>query len=171
MAEDLDGDGEADNRSINMAITSAKMSNSHVIIGTRGGDIYEVEIPNKPTQSFKTTKFISAHSSSTLASIASHPKELVYATTGADKTLRIWSTRRRVMVDFKKLPSAGTALGFLPVTGDDLCRGMESGAVAVLDRKLNVVKAFQHSTEAITSIKYSPNKKQLINDIAVEGSW
>jgi len=65
------------------------------------------------------------------------------------------------MVDFKKLPSAGTALAFIPGTGEDLCLGMENGSVAVLDRTLQVVTAFQHSRQPISSIKFSPNRKLL----------
>jgi len=162
MAEDLDGDGEADNGSINVAVASARMSdscNSRVIIGTRGGDVYEVEIPAKPTQSFRATKYISAHSDKTLDAVASHPTELVYATTGSDKTLRIWSTRRKVMVDCLRLPSPGTALCFMPTTGEDLCLGMENGTVSILSRNLKVTAAFRHSSKAITTIKYSPDSK------------
>ena len=106
-------------------------------------------------------KVVSSHSNDTLSCLASHPTELVVASAGSDKTLRIWSVRRKVLVDLRVLPTAGTALCFSPKTGDSLCLGLSSGGIAIFDMYLNVELAFQHCSKPITCAKYSPNGQLL----------
>jgi len=136
------------------SVVSSQMSGNFVLLGTRGGDIFEVR---KTDADSYVKKMVCSHGDKHANCLASHPSELVFASSGSDKTLRIWSVRRKVLVDMRILPVSGTALGFSSGSGESLCLGMSTGGVAIFDMMLNVINTFQHSNKAITCVKYSPD--------------
>ncbi|GMH62047.1 hypothetical protein TrLO_g8072 [Triparma laevis f. longispina] len=143
---------------LDCSILSCCMKGNFVILGMGGGDIFEIKKTDKDGYEHK---LISSHSGTTLSCCATHPQELVVATAGSDKTLRVWSIRRKTLVDIRKLPNAGTALAFSPGEGKNLCLGLDNGGCAIFDLYLEVQAAFQHCKEAVTTCKYSPNGKIL----------
>jgi WD40 repeat protein len=142
---------------IDCSIVSAVAKGNYVLVGTRGGDIFEVK---KSGANPYVKQILGSHANCVLGSIANHPNELVFASTGDDKTLRIWSIRRKCLIDMRILPSVGSSLTFSS-SGSHLCLGMASGAFAIYDMELNVVTAFQHSQRSISALRYSPNDKVL----------
>ena len=159
MAEDVGDERQGSEGTVtDCSVIAGVMAGNFVLLGTRGGDIFEV----KKTDSDRyVKKIVCSHSTDQANCLASHPSELVFATSGNDKTLRIWSVRRKVLVDMRVLPAAGTALAFTSGKGEHLCLGMGTGGVAVFDMMLNVIHTFRHSSKAISCIKYSLDGKLL----------
>ena len=151
MAEDV-GSQRVGPRGIitDSSVTAAVAAGDYLLIATRGGDIFEAK---KSGADQYVRQILVSHAGSRLDCLAAHPRELVLASAGFDKTLRIWSVRRKCLVGMRVLPSAGTALGFMPREGESLCVGMDGGRVAVFDMDLKVDVAFQHCQRSITSVK------------------
>lgn len=143
---------------IDCSVISAVSSGNFMLVSTRGGDIFEIK---KSSPNPYVKQVVCSHTGQSLGSLASHPTELVIASTGDDKTLRIWSVRRHCLIDMRVLPSPGTALDFSPKDGHHLCLGMTSGAIAIFDMTLNVKHAFKHSNHPISAVKYSPSQHLL----------
>eukprot|EP01039_Chlorochromonas_danica_P011314 gene11314-12624_t len=159
LSEDLDGDGVADNGSLNSAVISLHQMKNNVLVGTRGCDIFEVLLGANPGQSHSLTRIAWGHSSGELWGLAVHPSRDEIATVGDDRTIRIWSLRSHEQVSVRVMPCAARSLAY-SANGEIICIGMTDGGIALLEAnnpKLRVYSTWNHSHKAINDIKFSPD--------------
>eukprot|EP00981_Chlorochromonas_danica_P009096 scaffold2486_cov169-Ochromonas_danica.AAC.15 len=148
----------------------------NVLVGTAGGEIIEVIVPNtnsgtasaKLTSSstikdgndrsnFDLTKatlqiLLSSHFKGELWGLATHPLDPdIFATVGDDGTLRVWSIKRRVCLQAVTLPRAGRCLAWHPL-GNIIAVGLEE------DKKANMkLKKGKPATKASKKVKIAAN--------------
>ena len=162
LSEDLDGDGKADNGSLNNAVISVQIFGNNILVGTKGSDIFEAIMPATPNDILSLNQLAWGHSSGEVWGLATHPVRNEYATSGDDKTLRIWSIRTNEQIQIRSLPYASHAVVYNH-TGSLLCLGMVDGSMAVIDSSnLRVVSAWSHSSQSINDVKFSPDGNYLI---------
>jgi echinoderm microtubule-associated protein-like 6 len=155
LAEDLDGDGVADNKSLDNAVVSVHCVGNKILVGTKGSDIFEAVMPLVPTDPMVLTQLAWGHATGELWGLATHPTRDEFATSGDDKTLRIWSIRTNEMINRRTLPIASRTVAYNP-TGSLLAVGMQDGSVGLLDSsKLRVKSLWKHANYPITDVKFS----------------
>jgi echinoderm microtubule-associated protein-like 6 len=155
LAEDLDGDGIADNKSLNNSVVSVHCAGNKIIVGTKGSDIFEAIMPSTPTDPILLTQLGWSHATGELWGLATHPCREEFATSGDDKTLRIWSIRTNEMLNLRVLPVSSRTVAYNP-TGTLLSVGMQDGSVAILDSsKLRLKSSWKHSNYPIIDLKFS----------------
>lgn len=162
LSEDLDGDGKADNGSLNNAVISVQIFGNNILVGTKGSDIFEAIMPATPTDQLVLTQLAWGHSCGQVWGLATHPCRDEFATCGDDKTLRLWSIRSNEQVHIRQLPEAARTVEYNKA-GTLLCLGMVDGGMAVLDSSsLRVISCWAHSSQCINDVKFSPNSNFLV---------
>jgi WD40 repeat protein/Ca2+-binding EF-hand superfamily protein len=159
VSEDVDGDGRADNGSLDCAVMSVQRWDDAILLGTQGGDIFEAFIPSQPGGAHTLSRIAWGHPKGELWGLAVHPLRDEFATCGDDKTLRIWSIRSHEQVNVRVMPEASRALAYSP-NGDILCLGMMDGSIALMESNtaaLRVYATWKHSDLIISAIKFSPD--------------
>jgi microtubule-associated protein-like 6 len=159
VSEDVDGDGRADNGSLDCAVISVQRWDDTILLGTRGGDIFEAMVPTQPGAVHSLTRVAWGHPKGELWGLAVHPLRDEFATCGDDKTLRIWSIRSHEQINVRVMPEAARTLAYSP-NGEILCLGMMDGSVALMETQttaLRVYSTWKHSDLIITAIKFSPD--------------
>jgi len=117
-----------------------------VVVGTRAGEILTLDY-SASEEMPQTTLLLQGHarvrrkpeerggwagSSPLPAAVAAHPSEAVVATAAADGTVRLWSTRERLMLAMRLLAAPPSALAFSPLA-DLLLVGTANGALMALE--------------------------------------
>jgi len=162
LSEDLDGDGKADNGSLNNAVISVQIFGNNILVGTKGSDIFEAIMPATPNDILSLNQLAWGHSSGEVWGLATHPSRDEYATCGDDETLRIWSIRTNEQIHLRLLPQASRTVAYNNA-GNLLSLGMVDGGMAVIDSSnLRVVSAWTHSSQSINDVKFSPSGYYLI---------
>jgi WD40 repeat protein/Ca2+-binding EF-hand superfamily protein len=159
MSEDLDGDGKADNGSLDSAVISVEYCGSSFLVGTRGGDIFEAKLPVGPQDPYSLSRVAWSHCGQSINGLAAHPTRDEFATVGSDKTLRVWNIRTKAQVNIRKLPEVATAIVYSPL-GNILAIGMADGTVALIEADqsfLRVYCTWKHCAKPISDLKFSPN--------------
>ena len=159
ISEDVDGDGRADNGSLNCAIMSLQQHGEQLLIGTRGCDIFEVSLPKRPGGPHSMSRVAWGHAEGELWGLACHPLREEFATCGDDKTIRIWSIRSREQLNIRLMPEVSRSLAYSP-NGEIICLGMLDGSMALMECNspaLRVYATWKHSDAIITDIKFSPD--------------
>lgn len=159
LSEDLDGDGNPDNGSLNSAVVSVQQLHNVILIGTRGCDIFEARLAPNPGQSHSLTRITWGHSHGELWGLAAHPVRDEFATVGDDKTIRIWSLRSHEQINIRVMPCAARTVAYNQ-SGTVLCIGMLDGSVALLEAtspNLRVFATWKHSIKSINDTKFSPD--------------
>jgi len=155
-------------KSQNLSITSVHVMNGRMVLATRGSDVFEVTMPAPGSSKASGTNYIvqrvtSGHCRGQMGSIAIHPLRPEFATTGDDKTVRVWSIRSLQQTNMRSLPCRCHASAFDNNQGDILCLGMEDGSVAMMEsRRLLVYSTWTHSKERITCVKFSADNNYLV---------
>ena len=159
MSLDLSEDLYGLSPSTNSAITSVSCVRNRILVGTRGCDIYEVVLPKGPGDSYSLNRVARGHAGTDVCALAIHPVRAEFATSGTDKTIRLWSIRSHEQINMRILPSTAKSLCFNP-SGALLAVGMEDGSVFLVDVMSDILRAFatwKHCSEQISEIKFSPN--------------
>ncbi|GMH75277.1 hypothetical protein TrLO_g13994 [Triparma laevis f. longispina] len=133
---------------------------SKILVGCKGGEIYEIA-----KDSGRMILQNEGHSMKELWGISMHPKnEDLFATTGDDAVVRIWSIKNREVLRKMTLDSASRAVAWSP-DGKQLCVGLggdsammvKDGTFLIVDsNKMEVVHEDRKSKMWLTDIKFSP---------------
>jgi len=159
ISEDLNGDGLADSGSLNCEVISVQHLKSRILIGTKGGDIFEAILPKNPAEFPSLTRITSSHSFGEVWGLAVNPVKEEFATSGDDLTIRIWSLRTYEQTKIRVLPHASRAVAYSP-TGAVIAIGLVNGAVALMDANslgLKVFSTWEHSSCPISVLSFSPD--------------
>ena len=157
LAEDLDGDGNADNGTLDKSITSVQLFGNRILVATKSSDIFEAIMPSKPTAKLILDRVAWGHYTDELNGLAVHPFLDEFATSGDDKTLRTWDIRGHAQISCKSIPEKSRAVAYSN-SGEIICIGMEDGSIALLTTTaLKGISKWQHTEQAISDIKFSPD--------------
>lgn len=159
MSLDLSEDLYGLSPSTDSAITSVSCVSNRILVGTRGCDIYEVVLPKGPGDSYSLNRVARGHAGTEVCALAIHPVRAEFATSGSDKTIRLWSIRSHEQINMRSLPSNAKSLCYSP-DGSLLAVGMEDGSfylVDVLSEGLRAFATWKHCADQISEIKFSPN--------------
>jgi len=158
ISEDVDSDGRADSGSLDCAVVSLERWDRNILLGTRGGDIFEATLPVNPGEPHTLSRIAWGHPKGELWGLAVHPLRDEFATAGDDKTVRIWSIRSHEQMNVRVMPEGSRALAYSP-NGEVLCLGMMDGSMAMMESQspgLRVFATWKHSDVIITVVKFSP---------------
>eukprot|EP01032_Pedospumella_encystans_P008376 gene8376-9951_t len=158
ISEDVDSDGRADSGSLDCAVVSLERWDRSILLGTRGGDIFEATLPHNPGEAHTLSRIAWSHPKGELWGLAVHPLRDEFATAGDDKTVRIWSIRSHEQLNVRVMPEGSRALAYSP-NGEILCLGMMDGSMALMESQnpnLRVYATWRHSDVIITAVKFSP---------------
>ena len=124
--------------------------NGKILIGSRGGEIFEVSGPNSKV-------LMKGHYDLELWGLVSHPTRNEYATLGQDGLLAIWEASSRKQKTCVKLEGPGGVLTFSP-NGNILVAGLTNGKILILDGVTLAVKGMKHDrVKQISELKFSPD--------------
>ncbi|ETV84876.1 hypothetical protein, variant [Aphanomyces astaci] len=105
-------------------------------------------------------------SSGTVSGLTCHPTLDIIATSGTDKSLRVWDLQTHLQVKYKTLPAPAKALAYSK-TQDDKARfhlaiALTTGSLVIVhDTTLDDVTSIECCKQACVDIKYSPCGKLL----------
>ena len=139
-------------QAIGSCIKSMHLSGSMLLLGTRSGEIYEMD-----TTSYSHELLLQGHGYGTIWGLATHPSEHQMVTVGDDCTVRIWDLAARRMVMVRDLGARGRSAAYHP-DGSQIAVGLAGGGLVVLSAdSLDTVHAKKDREEPIHEVKYSPN--------------
>eukprot|EP01042_Synura_sphagnicola_P000320 gene320-331_t len=142
---------------LDAAITSVQMEDLKLLVGTRSGDVFEVVVASSPNVPHRYTRLCWSHFKGEVWGLAVHPTKEEFATSGDDKTVRIWSIRSHEQIAVRILSEASRAVAYSK-SGDLLCLGMEDGSMALVETtKMRLVQTWTHSSQPITDVRFSPD--------------
>jgi len=133
-------------------IKSLDLANSMLLIGTRSGEIYEMD-----TTSYSHTLLLQGHGYGTIWGLATHPSEHQFVTVGDDCTVRVWDLGSRRMLLVRDLGARGRSVAYHP-DGSQIAVGLAGGGLVVLSAdSLDTMHAKKDREEPIHEVKFSPN--------------
>ena len=139
-------------QAIGSCIKSLHLSGSMLLLGTRSGEIYEMD-----TTSYSHELLLQGHGYGTIWGLATHPSEHQMVTVGDDCTVRVWDLAARRMVMVRDLGARGRSVAYHP-DGSQIAVGLAGGGLVVLSAdSLDTVHAKKDREEPIHEVKYSPN--------------
>jgi microtubule-associated protein-like 6 len=137
---------------VGSCIKSMHLSGSMLLLGTRSGEIYEMD-----TTSYSHELLLQGHGYGTIWGLATHPSEHQMVTVGDDCTVRVWDLAARRMVMVRDLGARGRSAAYHP-DGSQIAIGLAGGGLVVLSAdSLDTVHAKKDREEPIHEVKYSPN--------------
>jgi WD40 repeat protein len=102
-----------------------------VLIGTRGGEIIEIDINNKPKYCLRS------HHEGELWGLTTHPNKEEFVTVGQDNILAIWDIKQKRQKQYVKLDQIANVASFSN-NGKVLALGFINGLVMFLDAENNL---------------------------------
>jgi len=152
MTEDI---GQGVGTSLDGAVISLQQWDTTILVGTKGCDIYEIQLPPNPSQHHSIQRIMSGHSSGEIWGLAMHPTKEEFCTCGDDRTLRLWSIRSHEQLAIKVLPGVSRSVAYNNL-GEVICIGLVDGTVALIDAKTTTLRVYctwKHSNRIITDLK------------------
>ena len=113
-------------QSLGSCIKSLYLLGSMLLIGTRTGEMYEMD-----TTSYSYSLIMQGHSYGAVHGMAVHPFEHQFVTTGDDMTVRVWDVPSRRMLLIRDLGGKGRSCAYHP-DGSQIAIGLVGGGYAVL---------------------------------------
>ena len=142
-------------RSKNPKARSVWASSEGILIGTRGGEIFEVVGES-------SRMLINGHYDNELWGLSGHPTKPIFATYGQDSLLAIWDISSKSMIKSTKIESPGETVAYSQ-TGDVLALGLANGKVLIINAEtLEVIVTKHDRSKAVSQVKFSPNGKFLV---------
>ena len=133
----------------------AEDPNGNVQIGTRGGEIVEVDKQDKHTI------IIQGHFDFELWGLAVHPSKPEFATVGEDFLLAKWSIANRKQISHVQLEFQGKVIDYNN-SGTKLAVGCKNGRVLIIDANtLKKESEITGRTKEISEIKFSPDDSKI----------
>ena len=104
----------------------------NVLVGTASGEVFNLIIREEDV---KTVVFYAhAHSSGRICGLCAHPSQMLFASGGDDKTLRIWELGEvPALFCMLTCQSIITSIDFSPSEGNLLAFGHDNGSIRILD--------------------------------------
>jgi microtubule-associated protein-like 6 len=152
----LEWDTKYQINSLNPKVRSLDVdSNGNMLIGTRGGEIIEIENGNPKV-------YIRGHWDKELWGLCVHPSKDIFYTCGEDKLLGVWNVPSQKLIQYTVLPEAAKHLAISP-DGKDLAIGCHNGNLYIYDANTlkNKYKKKEKTQISIEEMKYSPDGKYL----------
>ena len=139
-------------QSLGSCIKSLYLLGSMLLIGTRTGEMYEMD-----TTSYSYSLIMQGHSYGAVHGMAVHPFEHQFVTTGDDMTVRVWDVPSRRMLLIRDLGGKGRSCAYHP-DGSQIAIGLVGGGYAVLSSdSLDTMFTKKDREEPIHELKYSPS--------------
>ncbi|MBP3801902.1 MAG: EF-hand domain-containing protein, partial [Clostridia bacterium] len=138
--------------SLNPKIRSVcENENGNILVGTRGGEILEVEDENPNV-------YLRGHWDKELWGLCADPKKNQFYTVGQDKLLAVWDIKNRKMINYCIIEKEGMTIACSP-KGDELAIGCKEGELYIYDAEKLKQKYIKKETvrKSISDVKYSPD--------------
>jgi len=133
-------------------------SNGNLFLGTRGNEIFVVEVDE---DAHDVVPLVNGHAEE-FWGLATHPTLQIYATTGNDKTVRVWDIEGKRQITFRKIEANGQTIDYSP-DGKTLAVGLQSGNILILNadtlEELHKIDeaASKEDKFQVDDVKYSPD--------------
>jgi microtubule-associated protein-like 6 len=141
--------------SICSQIQALSYKEGKILMGTKGGEIYEVNMLNTS----ETFQWVSGHYEhlSEVRGLATHPTASKFITAGDDSTIRLWDSRTRRQMSVVSMGEKVRAISYHPA-GDQIAAGLCSGHVRFLTANLQTqIAEISVTPSQINVLMYSPN--------------
>ena len=115
-------------KSSNSSIVSVQLLDGHLLIGTKGGELFEASVQGIAIDLQRLQRIGWSHSHNFLWGLATHPNRDEFSTCGSDNTLRVWSIRSKEQIAIRSLPNTGRVLAYSP-KGELMAVGLEDGTI------------------------------------------
>ncbi|CAF3520544.1 unnamed protein product [Rotaria sp. Silwood1] len=126
-----------------------------IIIGTRGGEICEIE------KDGRIRIPIQGHAAGELWGLSTHPKKYEMCTASDDKTVRIWSLQERRMLRFRHFTKLLRTCEYSQ-NGEQIAVGTKDGQLLILkEADLSTIMTAEYRNREVSDIKFSPKGSYL----------
>lgn len=158
-----EANNSANGQSLCSTVTSVHLLRKRILIGTKSSDIFDCVISDSQIEPPTLNRIAYGHSVGEIKGLATNPRRDEFITSGADKTIRLWSIRSKEQMNFRVLPSSAHVLAYNN-NASIIALGMDDGSTALMEAEspsLRVYSTWKHSTASATVIKFSPNDTYL----------
>ncbi|XRB07249.1 echinoderm microtubule-associated protein-like [Pycnococcus provasolii] len=137
-------------------LKSLHLLGSMLLIGTRTGEIYEMD-----TTSYSYGLVQQGHAYGAITGLATHPNEHQFVTCSDDGTVRMWDAYARRLIMVRNIQARGRAIDYHP-DGSSLAVGLDNGGIVILSSdSLDTLHTKKDRDESIPVLRYSPNGSYL----------
>ncbi|KAJ1468272.1 hypothetical protein T484DRAFT_1855924, partial [Baffinella frigidus] len=147
-----------------------------ILVGTIDDELFEIDI-----EAGTPTVLLQGHRFGKVNAVNCHPSKRIFATGGADFTVRLWDMDSRKLLVMRTLEAAVCSVG-ISLDGEQIAVGLETGKLVILRlRTLRPLMERKDRKKALHELKYSANGKFLatggdegfidIYDVMSEYEW
>lgn len=137
-------------------IQSLSSVSGMLILGTKAGDLVEVNILSKDS-----SILVESHFAGELWGLDKHPTKSYFVTCGDDMTVRVWDSKSRQQIAMTSMKAKARAVAYSP-DGFQMAVGLFDGTVTVLEiDDLKEIKTVKVAHAWIQCMTYSPDLASL----------